>query len=718
MQYNSWGDQFNRATLVGELDIKKYERLLWNKELAMFYAQERIIPAKVALNKEYFEFLELMASIIENMHSMLKHPEFIIGKDFEPTIAQVSLMVVAEKMFASQTWCDSKFNKYQMESILFTNMRLAKILVYFQEKLTIYIKQHTGITEDFPLSDVRSCIPVHASSLDKLCTFISTEIKESAPVLRKHFRRSFPFAAVMKVNSVATLFMTLDTASIKKAVFGDSNWEKFLQIKENIEKYYVSKDEHILLSLRGEQKDMSRSDTERSERNKPDHAPAIKTFDPSGQDALYQKEAAEHEKFGTFWNQASDAITGGVLANAMMKEKEEAAKATLKDIFSGFSYSKGRSIFDEEDKNQETEEERMASLMSKMGVKREDKDAKDKKGAIATEKQALRSISDQFFNKLLTQKQLFDIYGVVMEQVQLPPPEVPEPRPLVQVPFYEGKNLNITNIQPDINKIDLGADMYEKFITDLANYLRDREKNLMEMKKVFEERERDERMKREQAQFEIEKRRGGWKSNRLKKLAADYKPPEAFISKRIDLAKVTNFTEDMFSYFDKERVAQAIESDEVAEGYENCIPEEELFDPAKEYTILDQHGKFDPLTFFQYLPRQSILEKKAFRNSYDYRLTQFENLADTRDYENAKSDWEKSQKDRKKDKFSRFHMFNVKSAVRLFNDYMCLQRVKKHLSRPNWTICMDVLVRRWTSGALLLLKEKDRKGLNRIYCIY
>jgi len=407
-----------------------------------------------------------------------------------------------------------------------------------------------------------------------------------------------PFLALMKFNSLCSLFLNYSSSSLREQLLVDATWSKLTGLVTNVEQYFKSGNEQLLMNKRGEQDNYSQSASTNSIpevaniRNRfasrgdffPQQGQSDLDFDPTSIDPLEIKVAsnlAERERINEMLNQTNNLLIDGFVASSNISSRFAGMKEMANSGSSQVSKFKAPEVAVaniaepaetyEQDKVQES---RILNGMKGLTGMLPSKDIELFKGIL----------TDSFFQEKLKQSRLQQIFGILLEQVDKPETSTLKPiEEVIHIPLQQEKDLNIPNIQKNLQKIDLSLDTFQKFTDDLGQYLKDREKNLMEMKKIFEEKEREERETKELALHELEKRRGGWRANRQRaqnqqQLLEAARVPDAFaISKRIDLKNVTNYDPRMFVYFDKDKVVPTIENPEVEEKYENCIPEEELY---------------------------------------------------------------------------------------------------------------------------------------------
>jgi hypothetical protein len=129
---------------------------------------------------------------------------------------------------------------------------------------------------------------------------------------------------------------------------------------------------------------------------------------------------------------------------------------------------------------------------------------------------------------------------------------------------------------------------------------------------------------------------------------------------------------------------------------------------------LNANSKFQMMTFFENLPRHKNLEKKAWGNSYDYRLNQYATFDDLHGLSLDNSVAQSKRGERRllpnRYSFERARNPNLYSLHKVSTDIIKHKRVEKMSKVQNWTVTADVLVRVWNSRTLFTIVERDKIG--------
>jgi hypothetical protein len=125
------------------------------------------------------------------------------------------------------------------------------------------------------------------------------------------------------------------------------------------------------------------------------------------------------------------------------------------------------------------------------------------------------------------------------------------------------------------------------------------------------------------------------------------------------------------------------------------------------------------VTFFENLGRQRILEKKAWGNSYDYRLNQYANFDEGLGTEGSLAQVRRERRGLP----TRFNLEITKhhslfSLHKVSMDIIKFNKVKRFVERQNWTVTANVLVRSWSSRSLFDLLERDRNGRKNVVMLF
>lgn len=265
MKLGSWAYDFSLKTVRVDPVPKKYSEALGEKELVIYFTKETLIPIKSEANTIYYDFIVFLSNIIHKTFSILTLDKFLIMPDFKQTIGDMLLFLVCEKRFALQTWCDQFTEVLFMESILFSLMRIIKYFLYFHEKIVSYAEVNRNPESDTLLREVASKLPVSFEILEKLMAYISDETKQIIKKTKSKFKKGFPFMALLKLNSLASLYIEMAAGYLKGYICGDNNWNRMIEVLDNVDVFLNTGDIMMCLVATGELKMISRSNSEVSD---------------------------------------------------------------------------------------------------------------------------------------------------------------------------------------------------------------------------------------------------------------------------------------------------------------------------------------------------------------------------------------------------------------------------------------------------------------------
>ena len=199
---------------------------------------------------------------------------------------------------------------------------------------------------------------------------------------------------------------------------------------------------------------------------------------------------------------------------------------------------------------------------------------------IEEQKQSLTDMINKSISKLISHERLINIYGsdYLLDLI----------KPKLKIAVEKSKSQKMAKIDdekfesPDLNvdmsKIELMTDANEHFIDELNKHLSKRVDNLRERKYQLETKAKEESEKQELSKNQQERRRGGWKDPRKpEQKTDDHGASMVLANKIVDLTNVTNYSADIFKFFDKSKVVRNIDDIRGDEDCEYVIPEEQLF---------------------------------------------------------------------------------------------------------------------------------------------
>jgi hypothetical protein len=592
MKLGSWADQFSRDTILKDPDPKEYARALGEKELVIYFTKERVLPKETMSNQKYFGFITYLADLIERMFAVFRLDSFLLKADFEGTIGEMLTFLVCEKRFALQTWCDPSTNALFMETILFSLMRVNKYLIYFHEQLTGYCARKAGRGPGLSLTELERQLPVDYCHLTKLCEFVQTATRRLVQKSKAKFKKGFPFGALLKLNSQMAYYFGASSDLLKATILGDNTWNRMSEVLQNVDLFLSTGNILMQLAETGEFHLMSRTNTQNSDDDNNDDADGFQVKSKNagknfGRDTTFKanevaKILHDKEEETREIKRTEDELSKGLMGSVNLFRKIDDLKGPV-PVSTGFTFDNLGSFInlnieqpatDEGLKHMSFEGFQNERALESIGISLE---KIFEFTSEVTKKQLLEKVR-LGIQLLLPHEKLLDIYGseflvsllkknVVFEEEEETEEELESPKEEFIPP----------SLILDYTKLDLHSDSKDHFVTKLNNHIKNRAKELRERKQQLEAKEREEREKNELLRYEMEKRRGGWKTTSHSKNVEGYTAPDAFVKDVVDLSDVTNYTPNMFHYFDQSKVEKKIEDIYIEETFEACIPEEELF---------------------------------------------------------------------------------------------------------------------------------------------
>jgi hypothetical protein len=597
MNLGSWADQFSRDTVLKEPDPKAYAGALGEKELVIYFTKEKLTPSKTPDNERFFGFITYLANLIDKMFTMFKLNTFLVKSDFETIISDMMTFLVCEKRFGLQTWGDPSKKALFMETILFSIMRINKYMIYLHEQLTSYCAKNGAkmpVSGGLTLDDLHNELPVNFDYLLKLCQYISSETRLLIQQSKAKFKKGIPFTALLKLNSQMTYYFNCSSDFLKATITGDNTWNRMGEVLQNVDMFLSTGNEILQLANTGAFRFLSKTNTQNSDdEDKPEpgggSAPPKKMSSENGLSrglTFHSKEAAQllSEKEEEFedMKKTQDEIAKGLLGSAHLFKKMQEFRGPLPTT-TGMTFESIELFinFNVEGSNEQTESkhltfeehqvqrniESFGKNMHKVWELTEDNQKMD----------LLNKVKDGI-NKILSPEKLLEIYGSEFLVSLLNKDKTTgyqEERLVVPVSMEE--DYKTPNLALDQAKLILHTDSKDFFVSEWNKHIKNRAQELRNRKAILEAKEKEERERKEMEKYELEKRRGGWKTALGSKNFENIKPSEAFTTKPVSLADVTNYSPSMFHYFDGSKVQRNIEDIPVEEVFEVCIPEEDMF---------------------------------------------------------------------------------------------------------------------------------------------
>jgi hypothetical protein len=583
MKETSWSVIFTKAMSSEELVPSRAQELVGDDENQMYFAMEPLNIVKNSKNRPFYSLMEAFVLVVDNMWELFKDRGLVTQPIFNSDLNQMLSLVIGEKRFAIESWLPDKLTKGRQECVLVSLMRLAKYLLFFHDRLSLSTESFSSLRNGFTFDEHEEKFPMKVKYFRGMLEYLSKELKSSIKKLRKKGKKHIGLIALLKLNSIFSLFMNTDSASLRKEITGDDSWNRLSKVESNWLAYVASEDEELLLNNIGEYGILSRQGSDRnSDQSSEDSMSEAKD--------IYEREEDDMSDMDEMDNQLG--LTEKSFKKNIQMNKRAQAEAQLNDqylavddnvqkmgtVLGIYSRRNNETLMDAPVPKGVTStifEKR--EHLGKFGLSVETPELiKEELLFFADRSNILRDLGIEDQPKFRTHAFLRNTFGVIIEDIN-GDGGVKDSKEEIVIPLEVDNNLDVPNVTVEFDKIDLGMDSFEKFRIDLSTYQRDREKNLLKMKKIFEERERKEKESQEKVLNELEKRRGGWRANRQKKTNDGYQPPKAFVSNRVNLKRVVTFTPNLFKFFNKAEVPSQIESIPIEEVYENCIPDEEIF---------------------------------------------------------------------------------------------------------------------------------------------
>lgn len=265
MKLGSWAYEFSLKTIRVDPSPEEYSSALGDKQLIVYFTKEKLIPLETESNKMYYSFIIFLCDIIHKTISIISLNKFLKQTDFQQTIAEMLTFLVCEKRFALQTWCDQFTDVLFMESILFSLMRFTKYFLYFHQKLVDYSIAGRGHDQDTILREITEKLPIDFEILDKLIGYLGNETKQIIRKTKSKFNKGYPYLALLKLNSLMTLYSEMGSSYLKGYICGDNNWNRMVDVLDNVDVFLNTGDILKCLVATGELKMLSRSMSDVSE---------------------------------------------------------------------------------------------------------------------------------------------------------------------------------------------------------------------------------------------------------------------------------------------------------------------------------------------------------------------------------------------------------------------------------------------------------------------